>query len=163
MQYFFAAWHPKPMVDVTLKVVMIDVVMNNVVAFAQALADETRWRIVRLIQHEPMCVCELADILDMPQSSVSSHVQIIKRAGMLESERCEKWIYYRVAGNYGGLLRRLAEFFELSTVGDAVLRNDARKAAKRLSERDGSCCPLPVALTRLNPPIKKRESKAKTK
>src|SRR5437764_596661 len=115
--------------------------MFPVVQFAQALADETRWRIVQLLFDEPMCVCELADILRMPQSSVSSHLQVIKKGRLLDSERCEKWIYHRVGANHRHLLRHLAEFFAMSPAGDAVLGADARRAAKRLAARDGSCCP----------------------
>jgi ArsR family transcriptional regulator len=135
-------------------------VMKNIVAFAQALADETRWRIVQLILDAPMCVCELADILKMPQSSVSSHVQVIKKAGMLDSERCEKWIYYRVTANHRHLLQTLAEFFEVFPANDAVLKADARNAAKRLAERDGSCCPVPKDLIKFKPLASKRQSKS---
>lgn len=133
--------------------------MKNLVAFAQALADETRWRILQLILNEPMCVCELADILAMPQSSVSSHVQVIKKAGMLDSERCEKWIYYRVSENHRHLLRTTAEFFEVFQASDAVLKADAKTAVKRLAERDESCCPLPKALAKLKPLANKRPAK----
>ncbi|MBP7951755.1 MAG: winged helix-turn-helix transcriptional regulator [Verrucomicrobiales bacterium] len=125
--------------------------MNSVVSFARALADETRWRIVQLIFNEPMCVCELADILDMPQSSVSSHVQIIKKAGILESERCEKWIYYRVSASHRNLLSTIGGFFEVSPASDAILKADAGKAINRLAERNGSCCPLPRELSKLKP------------
>ncbi|SKA85149.1 ArsR family transcriptional regulator [Prosthecobacter debontii] len=135
--------------------------MKNIVAFAHALADETRWRIVQLIFSEPMCVCELADILDMPQSSVSSHVQVIKKSGMLDSEKCEKWIYYRLSPNHRHLLTTMVEFFEESPAGDAVLKADAEQAVKRLAERDESCCPIPKGLKKLNPLIPKPKSKTK--
>lgn len=135
--------------------------MKNIVLFARAFADETRWRIIQLISNEPMCVCELADILDMPQSSVSSHVQVIKKAGILESERCEKWIYYRVARNYRTLFTTIGGFFEISPASHAVLKADAKKALQRLTERDESCCPLPKELTRLKPTASKSSTRAK--
>lgn len=137
--------------------------MKNIVAFAQALADETRWRMVQLIFSEPMCVCELADILDMPQSSVSSHMQVIKKSGMVDSEKREKWIYYRLATNHRPVLMTLATFFEASPTSDAVLKADAARAVQRLKERDESCCPLPQGLKKLKPlaaksklPLKKK-------
>lgn len=133
--------------------------MKNIVAFANALADETRWRIVQLIFNEPMCVCELADILEMPQSSVSSHVQVIKKSGMLDSEKCEKWIYYRLALNHRHLLKTMSEFFETSSASDAVLRTDAKRAARRMAERDESCCPPPKCLSKLRPLTPKRTAK----
>jgi len=122
--------------------------MTNLVAFNQALADETRWRIIQLLLEEALCVCELADILGMPQSSVSSHVQVIRQAGMLESEKCGKWIYSRVEPRHRQMVLALGKFFAVSAETDATLRKDARNAVKRLSLREESCCPLPQKLVR---------------
>ena len=124
--------------------VMTFPVMRNIVTFSRALADPTRWRIVRLVMEDALCVCELADILGMPQSSVSSHVQVIRKAGLLESEKCEKWTYFRIEAEYLKLLRSMVRFFENSTEDDWT--SDDEKAAARLAERDGSCCPGPVKL-----------------
>ncbi|OAI56823.1 hypothetical protein AYO49_03470 [Verrucomicrobiaceae bacterium SCGC AG-212-N21] len=118
---------------------------------------------VHLLLDEPMCVCELSDILKMPQSSVSSHMKVIKRSGMLDSERCEKWIYYRVATSHRHILRHLAEFFEVFPASDAVLKADARASKKRLAERDGGCCPLPKDLVKLKPLPFKRALEPATK
>lgn len=137
--------------------------MKNIVAFSHALADETRWRIIQLIFNEPMCICELADILEMPQSSVSSHVQVIKKApGLLDSEKCGKWIYYRVSRNHRHLLLSMGGFFEESPASDKVLKADAAMAVKRLAERDESCCPLPTCLTKLKPLTAKVKPKLKS-
>ncbi|WP_193211497.1 ArsR/SmtB family transcription factor [Luteolibacter marinus] len=117
--------------------------MSNVVAFARALADETRWRIVRLVMDEALCVCELADILEMPQSTVSSHVQVIRKAGLLESEKQEKWTYFRIARPQLRLLRSIASAF-----GDGSPAADVEKMTRRLAEREDSCCPAPKKLKR---------------
>jgi len=118
--------------------------MTNIVTFSRALADTTRWRIIRLVMDEALCVCELADILEMPQSSLSSHVQVIRRAGLLESEKCEKWTYFRIARNHLKLLRSMEQFF--APAGDEIWAGDAAKAHARLEKREGSCCPGPVKL-----------------
>lgn len=125
--------------------------MDKVVAFAQALADATRWRIIQLVLDEALCVCELADILNMPQSSVSSHLQVIRKAGLLASERCEKWVYYRVEPRFHGLLVALGKTFSSSSSADAVVRSDAKKAQRRLRQREQSCCPRPKALAGRTP------------
>lgn len=135
--------------------------MRDVVTFAHALADGTRWRIIQLIFNEPMCVCELADILKMPQSSVSSHVQVIRKSGMLASERCGKWVYYRLSPDHRPLLLTLSEFFEASPASETVLQADAEAAVKRMAERDESCCPLPRSLIKLKPLTPKRAVKTK--
>ncbi|RYD45868.1 MAG: ArsR family transcriptional regulator [Verrucomicrobiaceae bacterium] len=123
---------------------MIHPVMTNIVKFSRALADPTRWRIVRLVMNDALCVCELADILEMPQSTVSSHVQIIRKAGLLESEKCEKWTYFRIASSHLKFLRTMENFF--AGTDDPAWEEDATKANRRLAERENSCCPGPVRL-----------------
>lgn len=91
-----------------------------------------------------LCVCELADILEMPQSSISSHVQVIRKAGLLESEKCEKWTYFRIGRNYRELITTLEKFFAESD--DAVLESDDARALARLTKRESSCCPGPKSL-----------------
>ncbi|MES2474391.1 MAG: metalloregulator ArsR/SmtB family transcription factor [Verrucomicrobiota bacterium] len=119
--------------------------MANIVTFSRALADPTRWRIVQLVLEDALCVCELADILEMPQSSVSSHVQVIRKAGLLESEKCEKWTYFQIHRDYRKLVQSLAKFF--AAADDAVAQGDVTRAIQRLAKRENSCCPGPKTLS----------------
>ena len=134
--------------------------MKQLVTFNHALADETRWRIVQLLLHDALCVCELADILKMPQSSVSSHIQVIRKAEMLDSEKREKWIYYRVEERHQDLIQTLSSFFELSAETNSTLKTDAKNAIKRLAKREASCCPRPEELA--NPRSKNLSKSNKT-
>jgi ArsR family transcriptional regulator len=119
-------------------------VMNEAVAFFRAIADETRWRIVSRVIDQALCVCELAEILGMPQSSVSSHVQIIRKAGMLESETCGKWTYFRITQEQHALLHSLLRKFP-----DAETSvSDAAKSAALLARRTTSCCTGPIRLAK---------------
>lgn len=118
--------------------------MTNPVAFFRAAADETRWRIVRLVMDRALCVCELADILGMPQSSISSHVQIIRKTGLLESETCGKWTYFRIGREHLPLLKAILRHFP----EDAVFASDTEKTDARLVHRETSCCPGPVKLAK---------------
>ena len=118
--------------------------MTDLVSFNKALADPTRWRIVALVADQALCICELADILEMPQSTISSHVQVIRRAGLLESEKCEKWTYFRIEPKVLSLIESLSDFFEGAE--DPTWKSDAARAEQRLAERAGSCCPGPQKL-----------------
>lgn len=122
--------------------------MRSLILFARAVADETRWRLLQLLFDEPLCVCELADTLGMPQSSVSSHLQVIRKAGLLDSERRGKWVYYRVAAGPRALLARLGDHFQANPMSDRKLKEDAKRGARRLRERETSCCPLPRRLAK---------------
>ena len=125
--------------------------METASSFFRALADETRWRIVRLVKDRALCVCELADILEMPQSSVSSHVQIIRKAGMLESEKCGKWTYFRISREHLPILTQIIASFS----DTADYAPDIQRAETRLANRANSCCPGPVKLAKASPRIKR--------
>lgn len=120
--------------------------MSDVVTFSKALADTTRWRIVNLVMEQALCVCELADILEMPQSSVSSHVQVIRKAGLLESEKCEKWTYFRVLPSLRKLITEIEKIFPAPD--PAVIREDMARSVRRLQDRENSCCPGPKQLAK---------------
>lgn len=120
--------------------------MEELFSFAHAMADETRWRVTQLIREEALCVCEVAEILNMPQSSVSSHLQVMRKAGLLAHERCEKWIYYRLRPEFGDVVRLLAERFDATPASNAKLASDAKRAVKRLAKREKTCCPGPKEL-----------------
>lgn len=118
--------------------------MSDVVTFSKALADVTRWRILHLVMEEALCVCELAEILGMPQSSVSSHVQVIRKAGLLESEKCEKWTYFRIRPPFRKLIRDIGKSFP--PPDEKQLEEDAARSSLRLEAREKSCCPGPKQL-----------------
>ncbi len=126
-----------------MDLVTVSFVVTDPVLFTRALADPTRWRIVQLVSKEALCVCELADILQMPQSTVSSHVQIIRKAGLLDSEKCEKWTYFRICQ------AALRPIHEISKVCSELkeIQADLTKAKARLQERHLSCCPGPKRLS----------------
>lgn len=124
--------------------------MTNSVTFFRAAADETRWRIIRLVMDRALCVCEIADILEMPQSSVSSHVQIIRKAGILEEETCGKWTYFRIARGHLPLLKTVLKHFP----EDEAYAVITEKAEARLARRESSCCPGPVKLAKSRKSIK---------
>ncbi|HEX6587859.1 MAG TPA: metalloregulator ArsR/SmtB family transcription factor [Longimicrobiales bacterium] len=60
----------------------------------QAIAEETRFEIVRLLAGGERCVCELQDQLDAAQSRLSFHLKKLKDAGVITDRRDGRWVYY---------------------------------------------------------------------
>ncbi|MGE4421994.1 MAG: ArsR/SmtB family transcription factor [Pseudodesulfovibrio sp.] len=71
--------------------------METLAEQLKAFSDPTRLRIVRLLEHGELCVCDLMEALDLPQSKVSRHMSFLKSAGWVLSRRNGKWIYYSLA------------------------------------------------------------------
>jgi ArsR family transcriptional regulator, arsenate/arsenite/antimonite-responsive transcriptional repressor len=60
----------------------------------QAVAEETRLRIVRLLTDGERCVCDLQAELGAAQSLLSFHLKKLKEAGVVEDRRRGRWVYY---------------------------------------------------------------------
>lgn len=64
--------------------------------FFKALGDETRQRILSLLSIREMCVCELMTALNMTQPTTSHHLSILADAGLVESRKDERWVFYGI-------------------------------------------------------------------
>ena len=60
----------------------------------QAVAEETRFEIVRCLSDGERCVCELQNDLDAAQSRLSFHLKKLKEAGVVSDRRDGRWVYY---------------------------------------------------------------------
>lgn len=60
----------------------------------QAVAEETRFEIVRRLAGGERCVCELQTDLDAAQSRLSFHLKKLKEAGVVSDRRDGRWVYY---------------------------------------------------------------------
>ncbi len=62
----------------------------------KALADDTRLRIVALLSEGELCVCHIADSLELGQPNVSQHLAVLRRERVVASSRRGSWIYCRL-------------------------------------------------------------------
>lgn len=83
----------------------------------KAMADETRSRILRLLctpdkgEMKPMTVTEIALNFDLTASTVSHHLQLLKRTGLVTVERRGKERYYSL--DFESLRQRVGQFNQL--------------------------------------------------
>lgn len=66
----------------------------DTVEFAKALADETRQRIMALCCCQPLSVSDIVKALNISQPTASHHLAVLKRAGLVRSERRGKRVLY---------------------------------------------------------------------
>ena len=65
--------------------------------FFKALADETRLRILKILEVREMCVCEVMVALDLTQPTASHHLGILENAGLVKDRKEGKWVFYSLA------------------------------------------------------------------
>ena len=62
--------------------------------FFKALSHPTRLAIVEMLKDGPVCVCEIAEAVPGGISTVSRHLSVMKRYGVLDSEKEKRKVMY---------------------------------------------------------------------
>ncbi len=71
--------------------------MKTFIRVMKALSDPNRVRILKLLQGEELCVCEIQEVLGLAQSTVSKHMKLLEDAGLVEKKRQGTWMIYSLA------------------------------------------------------------------
>ena len=102
--------------------------MDNVLTIFKALSDETRLRILKLLENGELCVCDIVAALDMIQPKVSFHLAVLKEAGLIKDRKQGKWVHYSI--DDADIFRR---FLILSTL-ERIPAESVMGDSKRLKE-----------------------------
>lgn len=62
-----------------------------------ALADPARIRILKLLEKESMCICDLTLTFGLRQPLISYHLKILKESGLVKPIKKGKWVFYEIA------------------------------------------------------------------
>ena len=114
--------------------------MEAYTAILKTLGDPTRLRILRLLLDAgaELCVCEFVDSLEEPQYNVSKHLAALKSAGLLQSRKEGRWVYYRPADTPEAFQDLL--FQAVVAIPTAAVLRDRKQLERRLKLReDGKC------------------------
>jgi ArsR family transcriptional regulator len=68
--------------------------MKSFIKVIKALSDPNRVRIIKMLQHKSMCVCEIKEALHVSQPSVSKNLKIMEDAGLVEFHKDGHWVNY---------------------------------------------------------------------
>lgn len=106
--------------------------MNNLMNFFNALSDETRLRIIMLIYNKELCVCEMCEILELPQPKVSRHLSKLRDMGLVRDERQNQWVFYYLNIEDDQMLNFIKDINDNSSKYDFI-SNDLEILRKKIS------------------------------
>lgn len=113
--------------------------MRELIKIFKALSDETRVRLLKLLEQRELCVCELMQTLDMTQSRVSRNLGILKDAGLVKARRDGLWIHYSLnAESFNIHAKPLLELLQTWLNNDEAILSDLEllKKAAKLAQSD---------------------------
>ncbi len=118
---------------------------TSVASTLKALSDPLRLRMLSAIASDPRgesCVCDLAELADVSQPTVSHHLKVLKDVDVLTSERRGTWVWYSINPNRRSAVTALLDSFAPATVSapwsedpaDAGLRPDFDERVTHLAD-----------------------------
>jgi ArsR family transcriptional regulator len=110
---------------------------NGVEQIFRGLADLTRLRILNLLSHGELCVCDLQFVLAAAQPNVSRHLTYLKHSRLVVDRREGTRMYYQLAPLPKAIRRPLCALLHAAFNSDASFSEDSRKL-RRAIER-GRC------------------------
>jgi DNA-binding transcriptional ArsR family regulator len=95
--------------------------IEEVVETAKGLAHPARLRILAMLAEGELCVCQMTAVLELAPSTVSQHLSVLSRGGLLADRKESKLVFYRLRedGAAAALLPPLLHLFAQGTVASA--------------------------------------------
>lgn len=72
--------------------------MRELLDTAKALNDATRLRALLALEGGELCLCQLIALFDLAPSTISKHMALLERAGLVARRKAGRWQYFRLAG-----------------------------------------------------------------
>ncbi len=95
------------------------------------VAEPTRLRILNCLAAAPLFVSDLQDVLDLPQPTVSRHLQVLRKAELVRDTPIAQFVLYRLRRDAGAPGRLLSAILDALVQDDAGLRAERERAAHR--------------------------------
>lgn len=90
-----------------------DIKIEKSVDLLKAISEPNRIRILYTLSKDKVCVCELADIVGIPQNLMSFHLKTLHDVGILEKTREGNNIYYVIKDNWKNKIENIFQFLDI--------------------------------------------------
>jgi ArsR family transcriptional regulator len=115
--------------------------MEELTSLFKALSDETRLRIVKLLENGELCVCDIVAALDVVQPKASFHLGVLWEAGLIKDRKQGKWIHYSL--NEADLFKRMLLVSVCEKADGKLIAEDRKRLDRFLKSKQArvDCAP----------------------
>lgn len=114
--------------------------VDDLDAVFKGFADPTRIRILSVLAAGELCVCDIVEILALPQPTVSRHLAYLRRMGLVEATREWKFAHYRLAQPAHAVHQNLINCVRTCFRGIKSLDSERAQATARVKARAAEPC-----------------------
>lgn len=111
----------------------------------KCLSEPVRLRLLCLLSNtEPeLCVCDLVNVLELPQGTVSRHLMQLRLMGLVKVRRSGVWMYYTLAPATSSAHAAALDWLKSSSADEPLLARDLKQYAKLKKGKSLACCSTP--------------------
>ncbi len=107
--------------------------MKELSSIFKALSDETRLRIIKLLEKGELCVCDIVAALDIIQPKASFHLGVLRETGLIKDRKQGKWIHYSV--DESDLFKRMLMVSVCERADGKVVAEDQKRLGRFLKAK----------------------------
>jgi DNA-binding transcriptional ArsR family regulator len=115
--------------------------MREFMNITKALADENRIRMLLVLRKGELCVCQITELFSLAPSTVSRHLSILFQAGLVESRKDGRWIYYQLPDKTAPVeVREAIDWVKKSLADNPHVLEDNKQLQKILKQDPAELC-----------------------
>ncbi len=115
--------------------------MRDLMKITKALADETRVRVLLALRGGELCACQITEVFGLAPSTMSKHMSILYQAGLVDSRKAGRWIYFRLPdGGVSPTVRKGLEWIGKAAEDEPRIREDAERLRKIMKLDPSEIC-----------------------
>jgi DNA-binding transcriptional ArsR family regulator len=115
--------------------------MREFMAITKALSDPGRVRILLALRRRELCVCQVTELFSFAPSTVSKHLSILFQAGLVESRKDGRWIYYQLPDKTAPVeVREAIDWVKKSLASNPHVLKDNKQLKKILKQDPAELC-----------------------
>lgn len=115
--------------------------MKEITEIFKLLSDESKLRILMLLEKRELCVCQIMGVLNMSQPLISRNLSLLAKAGFLSGRRDGKLMFYRIKKNLTKKNLLILSVLKELLKDDRVLIKDFKslRECEEFQKKTGKC------------------------
>jgi DNA-binding transcriptional ArsR family regulator len=115
--------------------------MRDLMKITKALADENRIRVLLALRDGELCACQITELFGLAPSTMSKHLSILYQAGLVDSRKDGRWIYFRLPdGKAPPVIKKAIDWISRAAEDQPRIQQDTELLKKILKMDPSEIC-----------------------